>query len=178
MTRTLTRSYMTNGEAQAAVTRLEAANIAGADISIIAKQADLDETRAAEGAGIGGIVGGAVGVLAGIGMLAIPGIGPVVAAGWLATATSGLALGAVAGGLVGMLVSAGIDEEDANYYAETLRRGGSVVAVKVDDDFAVLVEAILDDSGSIDRVTRRDQYKQDGWTRFDDKAAPYTGPQI
>ena len=133
MIRTLTRSYASYNEAQAVANKLEAADIEGVDISIVGKQSDLEETRAAEGAGIGGVIGGAAGVLAGVGLLAIPGVGPVVAAGWLASTVAGIAVGAVAGGLVGTLVSAGIDEGDAHYYAETIRRGGSVVAVKVDE---------------------------------------------
>ena len=178
MIRTLTRSYASYNEAQAVANKLEAADIEGVDISIVGKQSDLEETRAAEGAGIGGVIGGAAGVLAGVGLLAIPGVGPVVAAGWLASTVAGIAVGAVAGGLVGTLVSAGIDEGDAHYYAETIRRGGSVVAVKVDDDHVMQVEAILDGSGAIDRDARRATYQSDGWTRFDDKAPPYTNPQL
>ncbi len=178
MIRTFTRSYATYDAAQRVVTQLEAAHLPGADISIVGKHHEPEETRATEGASIGGALGGAAGLLAGIGLLAIPGIGPVVAAGWLASAATGLALGATAGGLVGGLVKAGIDENEAHYYAETIRRGGSIVAVKVDDDHAMKVEAILDGSDSLDPEERRAMYQKDGWTRFDDKAPPYTHPMI
>lgn len=178
MTHTLTRSYATYAEAKTVVARLEAANIPSADISIVGKHQEGEESRAAEGAGIGGVLGGAAGLLAGIGLLAIPGIGPVVAAGWLAAAATGIAAGAVAGGLVGALVKAGIDEDEAHLYAETIRRGGSVVAVKVDDDHAMKVEAVLDGSSSLDSDERRAMYQKDGWTRFDDKAPPYTHPML
>jgi hypothetical protein len=63
-------------------------------------------------------VGGAVGLLAGLGLLAIPGIGPVVAAGWLVSTAAGAAAGGATGGLIGALTQAGVSEEDAHVYAE------------------------------------------------------------
>lgn len=175
MTQTLMRSYATYTEAKSAVAQLEAANIPSADISIVGKHDDAGGDSAAEGAGIGAVLGGAAGILASLGMLAIPGIGPVVAAGWLASTAAGVSIGAVAGGLVGMLVNAGVDEEDANYYAETLRRGGSVVAVRVDDAYAARVETVLDRTSPINQDAHRSAYRKEGWTRFDDKAPPYVG---
>ena len=102
--KTISRVYDTYAQARNAVGAVEAAGIPSADISIVANKyvseqyADVDDaSKASEGAGtgagIGGVVGGGAGLLAGLGMLAIPGLGPVVAAGWLAA----LAVGAVAG---------------------------------------------------------------------------------
>ena len=89
------------------------------------------------GAGIGAAVGGIGGLLAGLGLIAIPGIGPVVAAGWLAATAAGAAggalVGAAAGGLVGALTQAGVPENDAHVYAEGIRRGGTLVTAKVDE---------------------------------------------
>jgi hypothetical protein len=88
---------------------------------------------AAAGAGIGAAAGGLAGLLAGLGALAIPGIGPVIAAGPLAAALAGAGIGAAAGGLLGALVNLGIPEEHAKLYAEGVRRGGTLVMAKVQD---------------------------------------------
>jgi hypothetical protein len=72
---------------------------------------------------MGGLFGGAAGWLVGIGALAIPGIGPIVAAGALATTLGGAAVGAAAGGLIGALVGAGIPEEDARTYETHVKEG-------------------------------------------------------
>ena len=90
----------------------------------------------AKGAGIGGALGGGAGLLAGLGLLAIPGLGPVVAAGWLASTAVGAAAGAAAGGIVGALVDAGEPEEHANVYSESVRRGGTLVTARVADQDA------------------------------------------
>ena len=173
MTRTITRSYDTYESAAAVVENLEAAGISSSDISVVGNDERAKDSNAAEGAGIGAGVGGAVGLLAGIGLLAIPGVGPVVAAGWLASTAAGAVAGAAAGGLVGSLTSAGVDEDEAHYYAETVRRGGTVVAVKAPDEHAATVETIMDGASPVDRNARVAQYRQEGWTRFDETAEPY-----
>lgn len=178
MTRTITRSYETYEDAAAVVERLEDAGFSSENISLVGRNDDTDESNAEEGAGIGGVVGGAAGLLAGIGLVAIPGIGPVVAAGWLASTAAGAAVGAVAGGLIGALTSAGVKEEDAHVYAETVRRGGSVVSVRVADSRAAEAEAIMDGARPIDMAIRRADYEREGWTQFDANATPYTRPAI
>ena len=72
-------------------------------------------------------------MLAGLGLLAIPGLGPVVAAGWLASTALGAAVGGAAGGLIGALTAAGVSKEDADIYAEGIRRGGTLVTARVPD---------------------------------------------
>ncbi len=180
MTRTITRSYDSYAIAADVVEKLETAGIPASDISLVGRSERGEESNAAEGAGIGAGVGGAAGLLAGLGMLAIPGIGPVVAAGWLAATAAGAVAGAAAGGLVGSFINAGVDEEDAHYYAETVRRGGSVVSVKTSESQAPAAEAIMDGATPIDRDARLAQYRQEGWSRFDEKAEPYraTAPVI
>ena len=69
-----------------------------------------------------------VGLLTGLGLMAIPGVGPVVAAGWLVATLAGAAAGGVTGGAVGALTEAGISKDEADVYAEGLRRGGAVVS--------------------------------------------------
>lgn len=172
MTRTITRSYDSHETASSVVEQLEAVGISSSNVSIVGRKDD-GETNAAEGAGIGAGVGGAAGLLAGLGMLAIPGVGPVVAAGWLAATAAGAVAGAAAGGLVGSFVKEGHDEDEANYYAETVRRGGSVVSVRAEPEQEAAVEAILDGATPIDRTERTAQYRKDGWNHFDENADPY-----
>ncbi len=88
---------------------------------------------AGTGAVLGGITGGIVGWLVGIGALAIPGIGPIVAAGALATALGGAAVGAAAGGLLGALVDLGIPEDEARGYEESVRGGRILLTVNADN---------------------------------------------
>lgn len=178
MTRTITRSYDNYETARSVVEQLEAAGISSSDVSIVGRNGENDETNAAEGAGIGASVGGAAGLLAGLGLLAIPGVGPVVAAGWLASTAAGALAGAATGGLVGSFVKEGHDEDEANYYAETVRRGGSVVSVRAEPEHEATIEAILDGATPIDRDARTAQYRQEGWTRFDERADPYLRGQV
>ena len=112
---TITRVYDTYSHASSVVADLEAAGIPTADISLVAnkyisgKYANVDDASAAgSGAGIGAALGGGAGLLAGLGMLAIPGLGPVVAAGWLAATALGAAAGAATGGVIGALVGNGV----------------------------------------------------------------------
>jgi uncharacterized membrane protein len=103
---------------------------------------------ATAGAVTGGTVGGTVGLLAGIGSLAIPGLGPFIAAGPIMAALSGAAAGATAGGLVGALVGLGIPEYEAKAYEERIKKGGYLVAVHVEDgDTGDVVRDIMKRNG-------------------------------
>ncbi|MGO4670722.1 hypothetical protein [Bosea sp. 2RAB26] len=182
MTHTITRSYEYYETAAAVIENLGQAGISDSDISVIGRDERTNDNNpvegdnnAAEGAGIGAGVGGATGLLAGLGMFTIPGVGPVVAAGWLAATAAGAVAGAAAGGLVGSLTNAGLSKEDADYHAETVRRGGTVVSVKAPDEEAAAVETIMDGFSPIDRDTRLASYRTEGWTGFDENAAPYSG---
>ena len=88
---------------------------------------------AAAGAGTGGIVGGALGWLAGIGVLAIPGLGPFIAAGPLMAALSGAAVGAAVGGIAGALVGMGIPEYEAKRYEGRIKSGNILISVHTED---------------------------------------------
>ena len=88
---------------------------------------------ATAGAATGGVIGGTVGLLAGIGALAIPGLGPFIAAGPIMAALSGAAAGATAGGVVGALVGLGIPEYEAQAYEARLKKGGYLLAVHLGD---------------------------------------------
>ncbi len=87
----------------------------------------------AAGAGTGGAIGGALGWLAGIGALAIPGVGPFIAAGPLLAALSGAAIGATVGGIAGCLIGLGIPEIEARRYEGKLREGNILIAVHAED---------------------------------------------
>ncbi len=193
MTETVTGLYDVYEDAQRAVRDLETAGVPHRDISLVANnshggheaadhQADKAGDDAGKGAVAGTVVGGAGGLLAGLGLLAIPGLGPVVAAGWLLStvvgAGVGAAVGGAAGGLVGALTHAGVSEEDANVYAEGVRRGGTLVTAKVDDAHAVTARGILNGDHTVDLSNRRDSYRGEGWTGFDENAPAYTGEQV
>ncbi|HUN50138.1 MAG TPA: hypothetical protein VMU42_03440, partial [Candidatus Sulfotelmatobacter sp.] len=137
---------------------------------------------ASEGATVGGTVGVAAGLLASLGLLAFPGIGQVVGFGWLAMtaagAATGVGVGAATGGLIAALTSAGVSEAHANVYAEGVRRGGTLVTARVDEDEAELVEAIMQRHHPVNPDDRGDAYKQTDWTAFDASAAPYTPEEM
>jgi hypothetical protein len=197
MTTTISRLYNSYDQAAQAVRDLEAAGVPHADISIVANNSDnwysqnggakrVDRDRdgvddraegAGAGAGIGAGVGGAAGLLAGLGLLAIPGVGPVVAAGWLVATAAGAATGALAGGIVGALTQAGVSDEDAQVYAEGIRRGGTLVTARVNDADASRLGATLDRS-SLRTSDLRSSYSKSGWKSFDQSATPYTADQV
>jgi uncharacterized membrane protein len=170
MTKTITAMFDRYADAKSAVNRLESAGIYHDQISIVSNDAEhkryTDETGTGTGTGasLGTLIGGGAGLLAGLGLLAIPGLGPVVAAGWLASTALGAGVGAAAGGLVGMLTDAGIDETDANAYAEGVRRGGTLVTVRADDAMAEQAADILDDDGTIDMDERQSSWRNEGWS--------------
>jgi hypothetical protein len=195
MTVTISRLYNSYTEAREAVLRLEAAGVKHGDISVIASNADNwysadrkagtrdldrkdDRSEAAgTGAGVGAAVGGAAGLLAGLGLMAIPGVGPVVAAGWLAATLTGAAAGGATGGIIGALTQAGVDKEEADLYAEGLRRGGAVVSARVADGDAARLQALMDHS-SVTIADRSAAYRKAGWTSFDPEATPYSSEQV
>lgn len=178
-----------------AVNKLQSLGIDRAQISLVANNTDDRYSQhpshkrdsdggedAATGAGIGAALGGAGGLLAGLGLMAIPGIGPVVAAGWLAAtgagALAGAAAGGAVGGMVGAMTSKGVSEHDAHFYAESVRRGGTVVSAQVDDNLTSEAQAILDDEGAVEMGARERVYQGEGWSRFDVDAPAYTPDQI
>ena len=191
MTKTVSALFDTYAAASSAVSALEASGIAHSDISIVANNSDnwhkagnsadaADD--AGKGAGIGAAVGGLGGLLTGLGLMAIPGVGPVVAAGWLAAtaagAAAGAAVGGVAGGLVGGLTDAGVPERDAHVYAEGVRRGGTLVTARVDESRAGAAQAILEKSKSVNLSSRGAAYRETGWSSFDPNAPAYSSEEV
>ena len=204
---TFTRLYDSHDDAVQVVQALEAAGVPHDSISLVANQAatsydttntttgttaagttatgmtsgDPEQgaaTGAGTGASLGTIVGGGAGLLAGLGMLAIPGVGPIVAAGWLVAALTGAGVGAAAGGLLGSLTGAGVTEADAHTYAEGVRRGGSLVTVRAEDSMAPAINAALDGRAPVNVATRRAEYEDTGWKGFDAAAPAYSRDEI
>ena len=137
-----------------------------------------DGSGAATGAGVGATIGGIGGLLAGLGALAIPGIGPIVAAGPIMATLAGAGIGAAAGGLVGALTDMGVPEEHAHYYAEGVRRGGALVTVHTDEARADTASAILQRHGVIDVDRRAAGWQERGWTGYNAQAQPLTHEEI
>lgn len=135
--------FPTRAAAESAVDRLIAAGFSNQDVSVLmadnesARQfATEKNTKAPEGTTTGGVVGGAVGgtlgLLAGIGALAIPGVGPLIAAGPIMATLAGLGVGGAVGGLVGALIGLGIPEYEAKRYEGRVKDGGILVSVHCD----------------------------------------------
>ena len=137
-----------------------------------------DASRAGTGAVTGGVVGGAAGLVASLLGLAIPGIGPIIAAGPIVATLTGVGVGAVAGGLIGGLTDMGVSGRDAEHYAEAVRRGGALVTVHADASRAERAAGIMRAHGAIDIERRAGQWRERGWTGFNEKAQPYTSEDV
>jgi hypothetical protein len=164
--------------AQAVVRDLVSAGIRREDIGFMANQkhtipssADLNESEgtsaasgALAGAGAGAALGGIGGLLLAVAPLAIPGVGPIIAAGPIAAALTGAGIGAVAGGLIGGLTNLGVPEEQAHYYAEGVRRGGILVTVAAESEArAADAVGIMKRHGAVDIDQRSAEWKRQGW---------------
>ena len=140
MNRRIVGVYQNGEEATLAIEELHKQGYSPEQISVIAKDreemaeiSDETGTKAPEGlatgAAAGGFLGGMAGLLAGIGVLAIPGVGPILAAGPIVATLTGAAVGAGTGGLVGGLIGMGISEEDAREYNRYVDEGRILVLV-------------------------------------------------
>lgn len=208
MSKTITRLFDSHTQALDAVADLEASAIHPDQISLVSNNTDNwhnghqhprhgpgdvlgdrngdGENEVADGANkgavAGGVAGAGAGLLTGLGVLAIPGLGPVVAAGWLVAtgvgAVVGAAAGGAAGGLLGVLQEAGHSDDEAHVYAEGVRRGGTLVSVQAHDDEISKVSAILDRRRGVEAAVRGDAYRQAGWLGFDPAATPYDSEEI
>jgi uncharacterized protein (TIGR02271 family) len=147
------------------------------DIGLVVRDArpggyDDIASGALKGGGTGAMVGGIAGLVAGAAALSIPGLGPMIAAGPIASALVGAGVGAAAGGIIGALTHAGVPEDDAHFYAEGVRRGGALVTVRApSDDVAACAAGVLNRYVSADMEERAGAWKNEGWSgRFDEHA--------
>jgi hypothetical protein len=184
MSKTITRLFDNYSDAANAVRALERLGVPRDDLSIMANERDHahpadkagvddvhDHDDVARGASTGAVLGGAGGLFAGLGLLAIPGLGPIVAAGWLASTAFGAGLGllggAVTGTLVGALKDAGHTDDEAHVYSEGVRRGGTLVSARVDNALVSEAEELLRHNNAVDAESRGSAYRQSGWSEFD-----------
>ncbi len=154
--------YATPGTAEAAVDHLLSKGFTNASISVLLPDdestrafAHEKNTKAPEGAtaGVttGGVIGGTLGLLAGIGALAIPGVGPLIAAGPIMASLAGLGIGGAVGGIVGALVGMGIPEYEAKRYEGAVKEGGTLLSVHCDtSDEVDVAKTALKETGARD----------------------------
>lgn len=160
MAKTVLGVFDSPDQAQRAADELQRKGFDKKEISIVAKESSAKGRRddrggstmrsdISGGVATGGALGGAAGLLAGVGALAIPGIGPLVAAGPIAAALSG----AVTGGIAGGLIDWGIPEESGRRYEQHVKEGKTVAAVKSDDEKVEDAADILRSNGAYDVET-------------------------
>jgi len=154
--------YPAYASVENAVDALRAAGFRSTDISVLFPEnvgtkdfAHEKATKAPEGAsagaGTGAVLGGALGWLAGIGALAIPGIGPFVAAGPIVAALAGVGVGGTVGGITGALIGLGIPEYEAKRYEGRVKNGGILLSVHSDNsDWTRKAKEVLDRTGAQD----------------------------
>jgi len=161
-------------QAKAAALNLENAGISHNDVSIVANNEGgryapvASDDNSSSGGGhaigrdalVGAEIGGVAGLLMAITGFAIPGLGWIAGAGWLMATILGAGTGALIGGLVGALTDVGVPEADAAHYNEGVRRGGTLVAVRAQEDMAMRVAQILGDAGAVNIDERAAQYDQ------------------
>ena len=158
--------FETPHEAQLVVNALIEAGIPKSEVSLIlpdqnsraggsdSDQADRSAKRVSAGMGAGAAAGGALGLLAGIGAFAIPGLGPILAAGPIVAALEGAGFGAIAGGLAGTLSDVGIPENKTEFYGDRLKEGHALVMVHSDDDEADKIYEIMEQHGALETAER------------------------
>jgi len=178
----VTHIYDDASTAREVVAALEDAGFTSSEISIVTQKGDSLSTTTADGVGDGATTGATIGLVAGtgagllasLGVLAIPGIGPLVAAGVLATTLATAAAGTVTGGLLGALIDYGVSPDHAEVYAENVRRGGTLVSVKADGERLAEAEEIMQEYDPVDIGARGETYRKEGWTRYDPDAPGYS----
>jgi hypothetical protein len=191
-TKTLVALYDRLSDAHEAVDDLVSAGIPRDSITLVANDATREyegeltksngktghSDAAGSGAAFGGVLGGLAGLLVGLGAFAIPGVGPIVAAGPLVAVLTGAAAGGATGGIIGGLTDLGVSETEAHNYAEGVRRGGTLVSIKLDSAQSSKVTDILEEHDPVDIETRSAQWRDTGWQKFDPSAKPYGASEI
>ncbi len=156
-----------------AITELMKQGFTKQEISVLARKEVIKETGvdvftgAEVGAITGGVAGGVAGLLLGLGVLVVPGIGPIIAAGefltWVGATLLGAAAGAIGGGLIGSLTSLGLPEHEAHVFAEGVKRGNILVAVRTTDDRASIASDVMRQYHGLDVDAQRQKLEETGW---------------
>ena len=193
MTTTVNGLFDSRDDAAEAVREIKVAGVSDAEISIVTNQVNgqsaqrsandrtvdnnMAESGTGDGAAFGGALGAGAGLLAGLGVIVIPGVGPLLGAGWLITTAIGAAVGASGGGLIGALVGAGVDNDDAQIYVDRIRSGGTLVSVRVADTEVDAISAIMMKYKGLDRErTPMDRMVETNTTRV--KTSHITTPAV
>jgi hypothetical protein len=196
--KTVVGLYDDLGDARQAVAELKGRGFGDAEVSLVANASTEEYHRyfdttsgayraevvedtgsgAGTGAGIGAILGGIAGLLAGLSIITIPGVGPILGAGPVASTLMGAVAGGLVGGLLGALTDLGVPEEHAGYYSEGVRRGGTLVIVKTNVGQVDQATNILQKFNPVDVEQRVSSWRQGGWTGYDPKSDPYTAERI
>ncbi|ANE45767.1 hypothetical protein SY83_05030 [Paenibacillus swuensis] len=152
--------FSTEQETVSAIEKLRGLGYKADEISVVGRHANVKDeegSKAPEGvaAGVstGSIIGGITGLLVGLGVLIIPGIGPILAAGPIATTLAGIAVGAGTGGLVGTLIGLGIPEKDAELYNTYLQDEKLIVIIEAFDEHRDRIYDIFRQAGSLNQDT-------------------------
>jgi uncharacterized protein (TIGR02271 family) len=157
--------FRDQSDAERAIQRLKESGFSENQIGVALKDRQRQEeliegtgTQAAEGAAAGalggGVLGGVIGLLAGVGALAIPGVGPIIAGGTLASTLAGAGIGAAAGGLIGALAGMGVPEEDARHFDKGFQAGGTLVTVNAGSRAAEARECLYESGADLGSMGR------------------------
>jgi hypothetical protein len=186
MLTTVFRLYDGYSDADRVVVLLEASGVALSDTSLISNNCDTWyrgpaasnvvplRKQQVEDAAIGATAAPAASLVT---LLAVPGVGPVVGVGWLATMLGSMAAGGVTGGLLGALTNAAINEEVAQILVEGVRRGGTLVTTRAPQEDVPRIEALMV-RNAVNLRERSQIYRKAGWLGFDPNARPYTAHQV
>lgn len=173
MAKTVVGLFDDAAEAQSVVQDLVALGVARANISVMAARSedtvradvpDDDGANVVAGAGIGAALGGIGGLLVGLAVLPIPGLGPVIAAGPIATTLAGVGIGAATGSVLGAMAEIGVPAEHAHYYAEGMRRGATFVSAGIDESAVERVTEVMSRHNAVDIHERAAEWRQSGWS--------------
>lgn len=191
---TVVAVYDTFEHADRATQALVESGFPRTDIGLLANDSRGDYSRYApaedvsggDGGSFGAIIGGLTGAMLGLTAIIIPGVGPVIAAGPLmallggtAGAVVGGAAGAVTGSIAASLIHLGVPDSEADYYAESVRRGNTLVTVTVDnDEDAETVSNVMQRYDPVDVKRRAEAWRERGWHGFDPTSDPYTQEEL
>jgi hypothetical protein len=167
--------FSTLGEAERAVIGLRAQAIPGENIHLIAgndknrhdeylKKAKEEATTTRAAAASGASFGGGIGIVASLVALAIPGVGPIVALGPMATVLTGLGIGAASGGLLGAFKNMGMSHEEAPLYEEAVRRGLILLIAQVEESRTAEISKFMELQGARDVRDEVDTWRAEGWS--------------